>query len=60
MTRRRPATAEEAARLPLRTSFSAAAVELALKADLGLEPWIENFNVMRPGGPSTQEMFGDD
>jgi len=60
MTRRRPATPEEAVRLPLRHSFSAAAVELALKGDLGLEPWIENFDVMRLSGPTTQEMFGDD
>ena len=41
MTRRRPATPEEAARLPLRSSFSAMSVENALKGLLGLGPKLE-------------------
>lgn len=58
--KRRPATAGEVARLPTRSSFSPAAVEGALKAQLGLDKWYEQFDKMLPGGPSTQEMFGDD
>lgn len=60
MTRRRPATAEEAARLPLRSLFSAMSVENALKGLLGLGPWREAYADMFLDGPSTQEMFGDD
>ena len=60
MTRRRPATPEEATRLPLRTSFSAMAVEVALKGGLGLDKWYDQFDAMLLSSPSTQEMFGDD
>jgi len=60
MTRRRPATAEEAARLPLRSSFSAMAVESALKGLLSLGPWRDDYEDMLFKGPTTQEMFGDD
>lgn len=60
MTRRRPATPEEAARLPLRSSFSAMAVETALKGQLGLGPVLDGDEVMAGTSPSEQEMFGDD
>jgi len=60
MMRRRPATPEEVARLPFRSSFSAMAVESALKGVLGLGPKLEGDEDMYMEGPTTQEMFGDE
>jgi hypothetical protein len=58
-TRRRPATDLEAELLPYRKVVSPMYFEVALKAHLGLEPWHEAFDALRPrGGISSSDLFG--
>ena len=45
--RRRPATAAEAASLPNRKIVAPVRLERALRAALGLEPWLEPFDELR-------------
>nr|WP_255355568.1 Imm26 family immunity protein [Agromyces sp. Soil535] len=52
-TRRRPATAAEAHTLPNRKVVAPVRVEKALRAHLGLEPWLDAFNELRPEGRAT-------
>lgn len=46
--RTRPATADEAALLPVRTTVAPIALEKALQAKAGLAPWEERFNDFAP------------
>jgi len=45
--RRRKATKAEAASLPNRTVVAPVRLEIALRADLGLEPWVEELDELR-------------
>lgn len=58
-TRRRPATPSEANRLPFRTVVAPVRLELALQASLGEGPWHEEFDLLRPHGPRSREVFDD-
>lgn len=58
-TKRRPATELEAELLPFRKVVSPMYFEVALKAHLGLEPWNEAFDAIKPrGGVSSADLFG--
>jgi hypothetical protein len=57
--RRRPATAIEAATLPYRKVVAPVRVERALRASLGLEPWLDAYDELRAEGRvTTADMFG--
>jgi hypothetical protein len=56
-TRRRRATKEEAALLPNRKVVAPVRLERALRASLGLEPWLEAFDDLRPHGITSREAF---
>lgn len=58
-SRRRSARLDEADSIPNRSIVSAAVLEKALRAHLGLEPWHEAYDELRPEGrPTTAELFG--
>lgn len=58
-TRRRRATDLEAEVLPYRKVVSPMYFEVAFQAHLGLTPWLDAFDAIRPkGGASTADMFG--
>lgn len=57
-TRRRIATAAEASRLPYREIFSSGWLEGALRAKLGLDDWVADFDDLLPTtGPTTADLF---
>ena len=57
--RRRPATPEEVSRLPNRKVVAPVRIENALKALLGLGPWLPIFDELRPQGRvTTADVFG--
>jgi hypothetical protein len=59
-TRRRPATAEEAARLPNRTFYSPAVLGKALAAHHGLAPWNDDYAEFGVSAiATTRQYFGD-
>ena len=58
--RRRPATPEEAAALPNRSSFSGSAVDLALRGIAGLVPWNDRLGKLLLGGLTSQEAFPEE
>jgi Immunity protein 26 len=56
---RRPATAIEAAALPNRKVVAPVRLERALRACLGLEPWLDAFDELRAEGRvTTADIFG--
>ena len=56
--RRRRATPEEVGRLPYRKVVAPVRIENALKASLGLGPWLQIFDDLRPKGHVTSaDMF---
>jgi hypothetical protein len=56
--RMRPATPAEIERLPARTIVAPVRLEKALRASLGVEPWLPAFDNLRvEGHPTTAEMF---
>jgi hypothetical protein len=58
-TRRRPATELEAELLPYRKVVSPMYFEVALRAHLGLEPWHEAFDALKPQGViRSSDLFG--
>lgn len=57
--RTRPATADEAALLPVRTTVAPVALERALQARAGLTPWTERFDDFAPDGDLTTARFFD-
>ncbi|MCC3271715.1 immunity 26/phosphotriesterase HocA family protein [Arthrobacter zhangbolii] len=48
-TRRRPATEVEEAIVPFRTTISPIILERAMKAHVGMEPWLDAFDEVRLG-----------
>ncbi|VXC24744.1 Imm26 family immunity protein [Nocardioides sp. AX2bis] len=57
--RTRPATADEAVLLPVRTTVAPIALEKALQAKAGLTPWRERFNDFAPDlDLTTARLFG--
>ncbi|MBM6403489.1 hypothetical protein JQN72_04430 [Phycicoccus sp. CSK15P-2] len=56
-TRRRRASRDEAALLSNRKVVAPVRLERALRASLGLEPWLEAFDDLRPHGITTREAF---
>lgn len=56
-SRRRRATKEEVDRLPNRKVVAPVRLERALRAGLGLEPWLDAFNELRPRGLTSREAF---
>lgn len=56
-SRRRRANKEEAASLPNRKIVAPVRLERALRASLGLEPWLEAFDDLRPHGLTSREAF---
>lgn len=57
-TRRRPATRTEADALPNRKVVAPVRLEKALRASLGMEPWLETFDELRPEGRiTTADLF---
>jgi hypothetical protein len=58
-TKRRPATPVEAETLPNRKIVAPVRLEKALRASLGLEPWLDIFDELRAeGNVTTAEIFG--
>lgn len=58
-SRRRRATDLEAELLPYRKVVSPMYFEVALRAHLGLEPWNDAFDTLKPrGGVSSADLFG--
>jgi hypothetical protein len=58
-TRRRPATSIEAEALPNRKVVAPVRLEKALRASLGLEPWLDIFEELRAEGRvTTADIFG--
>jgi hypothetical protein len=58
-TQRRPATRIEASALPNRKIVAPVRLEKALRASLGLEPWLEAFDELRiQGQVTTADLFG--
>lgn len=55
---RRRATREAAERLPNRTIVSPVRLVKALRASLGLEPWLDAYDALRPPQTTTQDIFG--
>ena len=56
---RRPATAIEAAALPNRKVVAPVRLERALRASLGMEPWLDAFDELRAEGKvTTADIFG--
>ncbi|MCQ2001003.1 Imm26 family immunity protein [Arthrobacter zhaoxinii] len=59
-TRRRPATDLERETLPHRKTRSSAILDDAIRADAGLEPWVEYYDALRAGDVVTSaELFDD-
>jgi hypothetical protein len=56
-SRRRRATREEAALLPYRKVVAPVRLERAVRASLGLEPWLEAFDELTPHGITSEEAF---
>jgi hypothetical protein len=57
-TRRRRASRSEAGLLSTRKIVAPVRLERAIRADLGLEPWLAAFDELRPHGLTTKEVFG--
>lgn len=58
-TKRRPATQIEASALPNRKVVAPVRLEKALRAHLGLEPWLDDFDELRARGQvTTADLFG--
>lgn len=57
--RRRRARKDEAECLPFRKVVAPVRLERALRASLGLEPWIAAFDDLRPHGLTSKEAFND-
>ncbi|GAA0989699.1 hypothetical protein ENKNEFLB_00437 [Nocardioides aquaticus] len=55
--RTRPATADEVALLPVRTTVAPVALERALQARAGLAPWTERFDGFAPDEDLTTDRF---
>jgi len=56
-TRRRRASRHEVKQLDTRKIVAPVRLERALRADLGLEPWVAAFDALRPHGMSTRQAF---
>lgn len=56
-TRRRRATRDEATWMPNRKVVAPVRLERALRASLGLEPWIAAYDELRPLGPTSRDAF---
>ena len=57
-TRRRRASRQEVELLANRKVVAPVRLERALRASLGLEPWVEVYDELRPHGVTSHEVFG--